>query len=73
MTGKSKQAQIEHNFTYHPPKADQQDRYVQIRDAAKTFALLILKLTPESREQANSLTELETATFWANAAIARNE
>lgn len=68
-----KQEQVVHNFTYHAPKPGQPERYTLLRDAAKAYALLILELTPASREQSVALTELETATFWANAAIARNE
>lgn len=68
-----KRAQIENNFIYHAPKDGQTEKYQQIRDKAKEFAHLIVDLTPVSREQSLALTELETATFWANAAIARNE
>lgn len=67
-----KRNQVERCFTYHAPKADQQLRYAQIRDAAKAFALLILDLTPESREQSLALTELEYSVMMANAAIARH-
>lgn len=69
----TKKEQIENAFTYHPPKGDQAERYVKIRDKAKELALLIDEITPSSREQSVALTHLETATFWANAAIARNE
>jgi hypothetical protein len=68
-----KRTQIENNFTYHAPKEGQPEKYVTLRAKAKEFALLIVELTPASREQSIALTELETATFWANAAIARNE
>lgn len=66
-------ARIEHDFSYHAPKGDQVERYQQIRDKAKEFALLIAELTPYSREQSLALTNLEQAVFFANAAIARNE
>lgn len=64
---------LENNFTYHAPHGDQPERYVAIRDKAKELAALILEKCPESRERSVALTELETATFWANASIARNE
>lgn len=64
---------IENKFTYHPPFGDQPQRYQQIRDTAKKFALQIEAQTPESCEQAWALTKLEEVVFWANAAIARNE
>lgn len=65
--------QIENNFKYHSPSADQPERYVFLRDEAKKLAYNIVKNTPPSREQSLALTNLEQAIFWANAAIARNE
>jgi hypothetical protein len=73
MQPMDKKAQIENAFTYHPPKGDQAQRYQRIREKAKEFALLIVELTPASREQSLALTELEYASMMANAAIARNE
>lgn len=64
---------LEKVYTYHPPKEGQQERYVAIRDAAKAFASIILRDTPQSREQSLALTNLEQSVMWANAAIARNE
>jgi len=69
----NKREQVNHNFTYHPPQPGQPEKYVQIREAAKSLAHLILDLTPESREQSLAITNLEQVVFWANAAIARNE
>jgi hypothetical protein len=66
-------ARIENDFTYHPPKEGQAERYIALRDKAKEFALLIIELTPVSREQSLALTNLEYASMMANAAIARNE
>ncbi len=64
---------IENDFTYHAPKGNQAERYVQLREKAKEFAHLIVDLTPYSREQSLALTYLEQAVMIANAAIARNE
>lgn len=64
---------IENNFTYHPPKPGQPEKYTAIRDKAKELALLIDKEVPKSREQSLALTNLEQAVFWANAGIARND
>lgn len=64
---------LTNNFTYHAPKDDQSVRYTLIRDQAKSLAQTIMENTPYSREQSTALTQLETAIFWANAAIARNE
>lgn len=64
---------LDSNYKYHPPKEGQPERYQALRDKAKELAELIVKLTPPSREQSVALTNLETASMWANAAIARNE
>jgi len=66
-------SQIENNFTYHPPKGDQPQRYNQIRMQAKGLAELIDKFCPNSRERSIAFTKLEECVMWANAAIARNE
>lgn len=58
-------------FTYHPPKEGQPLTYEQIRDTAKSFAMLLAGLCPESRERSLALTKLEEVVFWANASIAR--
>ncbi len=66
-------ARIENDYTYHAPKDDQPARYAAIRAKAKELALLIVELTPVSREQSVALTDLDHATMMANAAIARGE
>lgn len=68
-----KNPQIENNFSYHSPKEGQPEKYEAIREKAKELAYLIDEVCPPSRERSVSLTELETAVFWANAAVARNE
>ncbi len=62
----------ENNFTYHAPKPGQPEKYTAIREKAKEMAYLIEELCPASRESSVAVTHLETAVFWANAAIARN-
>lgn len=64
---------LEKRFTYHPPKEWQPERYIILRDTAKSLARLIVESTPYSREQSLALTHLEEAVMWAIAAIARNE
>jgi hypothetical protein len=66
-------AHLENCFTYHAPKDDQPERYVELRHQAKQLAMLIKSTTPVSREQSLALTKLEEVSFWANAAIARHE
>jgi hypothetical protein len=72
MDDKMKQ-RLDNDFTYHKPFGDQQERYVTIRDTAKTLAVTIVTLTPPSREQSVALTLLDQVVMEANAAIARNE
>jgi hypothetical protein len=64
---------IDYNFTYHAPKPGQPEKYQAIREKAKELAYLLTETCPKSRELSIAMTELETAIFWANAAIARNE
>ncbi len=64
---------LENDFTYHPPKPGQPERYAEIRNTVKICAEAIVGMTPPSREQSLALTKLDEAVFWANAAIARNE
>ena len=64
--------QIENNFMYHSPVKGQAQKYVQIRDKAKDFALFINNQCPNSREKSLAITKLEEAVMWANASIARN-
>lgn len=59
-------------FTYHAPREGQPLTYQQIRDWAKSFAMLLAGLCPESRERSLALTHLEEVVFWANASIARS-
>jgi len=65
--------ELDKRFTYHPPKGDQQERYIKLRSEMRRLATMIVQLTPESREQALALTKLEESVMWANAAIARRE
>ena len=60
-------------FTYHTPLPGQPERYVALRENARTLAELIVASTPASREQSVALTNVQQAIMWANAAIAINE
>lgn len=68
-----KQEDIDNNYVYHAPKQGQPEKYEALRAKAKELAEMINKSCPESREKAVAFTQLETAMFWANASIARNE
>lgn len=63
---------IEQNFSYHPPKDGQPEKYEAIRSEAKLFAIIIDGLVPDSREKSLAMTKLEECVMWANAGIARN-
>ena len=65
--------EVGRRFTYHPPKGDQADRYVTIRDTAREFAEVLNALCPDSRELSNAMTHLDECVMNANAAIARRE
>ncbi len=64
---------LERDFSYHPPKEGQAERYTFLRDVARKFATDILADCPPSRERSLALTKLEECVMWANASIARNE
>lgn len=64
---------LENNYTYHPPKDDQPERYERIRYKAKMLAAYINEKCPDSREKSLAMTKIEEAVMWANASIARNE
>lgn len=65
--------QLENSYTYHPPKGDQPDRYVLLRDKGKELAIAICQCAPVSRERSIALTDLEKVVAMANKAIACNE
>jgi hypothetical protein len=67
------QNDLDHRFTYHPPKGDQAERYDKLRGYFKAMAKKIDEICPDSREKSLAITNLEQSCMWANAAIARNE
>lgn len=66
------EAEIERRFTHHVP-ADEQVRahHDRIREKFKLFARILAAELPEGREKSLAFTELESASFWAHAAVAR--
>lgn len=63
---------LENIYKYHAPREGQAEKYEAIRNKAKELALLIDELCPPSRERSVAHTNLEQASMWANASIARN-
>ena len=58
-------------FEHHILTSDKLVHYDAVHEAAKAFAIVILKHTPPSEDQAAALRLLREATMTANAAIAR--
>ena len=67
------EGEIDRVFTYHAPKGDQTERYQNLRATAKSMALDIERLCPDSREKSLAITKVQEASMWANASIAINE
>lgn len=72
---KSKIAQdkIDIWFTYHPPTEKQQTSYIEIRKAAKTFAMILQEHVPESRDKQAAFRKLRECVMTSNAGIACHE
>ena len=63
---------LRNRFEYHPPKDDDTvNAHRSIRLMMLEAAEEIDRVCPEGREKSLAITHLETAMFWANAAIAR--
>jgi len=67
-----KKMNLDKNFTYHPPKEGQPEKYATIRKMAHEYAEFLQENCPQSRELSLALTNLEQTVMWANASIARN-
>jgi hypothetical protein len=64
---------IRHRFAYHPPRTDDvKRRHEQVRELLGDVAGVLNGLLPDGREKSLTITHLEDAMMWANAAIARH-
>ena len=63
---------IENTYRFHKPDSITNMKYDMIRNEAMRLAAAIESVCPESREKSLAHTNLEQATMWANAAIARH-
>lgn len=61
---------VEDIFSYHPPTADQLQRYEAIRSAAKTFAKALVENTTPCADQTAAMRKLRECVMTANASIA---
>lgn len=57
-------------FEYHAPTKEQGGKYERIRRAAKVFAGVILRETPDCADMVDSLGKVREAVMMANAAVA---
>lgn len=62
--------QIEELFTYHAPTGTQPTRYGTLREAAKTFAHVVVDNTPPGPDQSAAIRKLRECVMTANASIA---
>lgn len=64
---------IDNRFDFHAPTTDEKrNAHTSIRQTIKRSAEFINQNCPDGREKSLAITHLEEATFWANAALARN-
>lgn len=65
------ETQIDHWFTYHAPESEADtEAYKELREAGKTLAKVILRLTPASADQSDAIRKVREAVWTANAARA---
>lgn len=65
---------VEKRFNHHPPRSQERvDQHGRTRAVFRELAHQLDSDLPVGRELSLALTHLETALFWANAAIARQE
>lgn len=64
---------INKTFAFHTPSEDGKNKIDALRIAFSEIQDLIIQLTPPSREQSTSITQLETASMWAVKAVVFND
>ena len=66
-------ANVSAMFDFHKPGESQKERYAELREQAKGFAMTIINLTPKSSDQSSALRLLRQVVWTAQDAIAVNE
>jgi hypothetical protein len=65
-------AEVVRNFTYWPPRSEEQiEAHKIVREAGKDLACVLFDFVPDSPEKTIALRKVEEAVMWANAGIAR--
>lgn len=65
-------ADIARRFAFHPATTDEKrDAHGSVRQTLHRAAVALNEQLPEGREKSLTITHLEEAMFWANAALAR--
>jgi hypothetical protein len=59
-------------FKYHAPNNEQLIHYERIRDAARSFAYVIIANTPKCADQSAAIRHVREAVMTANASVALN-
>lgn len=63
---------LETTFRYNSPSAAEEEKFRELQNEAKAFALKIESECPESRERALAFTKIEEAVLWAVASLTRS-
>jgi hypothetical protein len=66
-------AELDRRFSYHSPDPLRAADHERVRSMIRGLADHLDYALPDGREKSTSLTHLEDAMFWANAAIARQD
>jgi hypothetical protein len=62
--------ELEKLFTYHPPTADQPEKYLALRASALSFARTVEQCCPAGPDRTDAVRKIREAVMTANASIA---
>lgn len=66
--------ELDHRFAFHPARDEEKrNAHSSVRMLLASVASDLNGRPPEGREKSVAFTKLEEATFWANAALARQQ
>lgn len=61
---------LERVFTFQPATAQQREAYIEIREAARSFAETVLRCCPPCADTTTAVRKIREAVMTANAAVA---